>query len=173
VLLLSHVGLIHIDSGCTSRETLLVYDTELLLFPSTPYFYVQYPDWYHWYPPNKKKSSVHRGMYCTRGFVIKLVRPMGGAKSLNGSSVPKFQESRDPNAPQLFEEGVSTIGAHWGPLEHLTWPAVDFPSQNQHFSTVFFCYDSWGRARSGDPNAPNCSGNPWVQLVHIGDGLSS
>jgi hypothetical protein len=37
-----------------------------------------------------KKSSVHRGMYCTRSFVIKLVRPMGDAKSLNGSSVPKF-----------------------------------------------------------------------------------
>jgi hypothetical protein len=35
----------------------------------------------------KKKN---RGMYCTRGFVIKLVRPTGDAKNLNGSSVPKF-----------------------------------------------------------------------------------
>ncbi len=49
-------------------------------------------------------------MSCTPGFVIKLVRPMGDAKSLNGSSVPKFQEGRDPNAPQLFGEGVGTIG---------------------------------------------------------------
>ncbi len=97
-------------------------------------------------------------MYCTRGFVIKLVRPMGDAKSLNGSSVPKLQESRDPNAPQLFGEAVDTIGAHWKGLEQLTWSPVDFQSQNQHFSTEFFCYDSLGRARDGDPNAPQLFG---------------
>jgi hypothetical protein len=38
-------------------------------------------------------------MSCTRGFVIKLVRPIRDAKSLNGSSVPKCQEGRGPNAP--------------------------------------------------------------------------
>jgi hypothetical protein len=51
--------------------------------------------------------TVHGG-----GFVIKLVRPVRDAKGLNGSSVPKFQESRDPNASQLLREGVGTIGAH-------------------------------------------------------------
>jgi hypothetical protein len=109
-------------------------------------------------------------MYCTRGFVIKLVRPTGDAKSLNGSSVPKFQESHDPNAPRLFGEGVSTIGAHWGRLEHLTWSAADFHSQNQHLSNLFSVRIHWGGRGAGRVGAqmrPNCSGDVWEQLGPI------
>ncbi len=94
------------------------------------------------------------GMYCTRGFVIKLVRPMGDAKSLNGSSVPKFREGRDP----LLRNCWGRRGYHWGHwvrLKQLTRSAVDFQSQNQHFSTKFFCYDSLGRARGGEGRDPN------------------
>jgi hypothetical protein len=79
---------------------------------------------------------------------------MGDAKSLNGSSVPKFQESRDPNAPRLFGEGVRTIGAHWGRLEHLTWSAVDFQSRNQHFSNLFSVRIRWGGRGAGIRMAP-------------------
>ncbi len=107
-----------------------------------------------------KKSSVHRSMYCTRGFVIKLVRPIGERKK----SERKFS-SQVPRGPRPKCSAIvrGSRGYNWGALERLeqlTWSAVYFRSQNRDSSTLFFCYDLLGRARGGEPHAPQLFSKP-------------
>jgi hypothetical protein len=86
-------------------------------------------------------------------------------------------EGGDADAPQLLREGVGTIGERWGRLKQLTLSAVNFQSQNWHFSTLFFCYGYLGLARGGEggfPNAPQLlkegvgtTGERWGRLEQL------